>query len=563
MTSQTIRYMAFAFAAADLLIELDGEGRVSFAIGAANIFFDEDEKTLEGRLWRDLVAEDDSPLVEALVEALDVGGRYGPVMIRLRGRRPEVNRRVLFNACRLPQQPDRIACAISQLTASAFSSLKTPEATGPGGLLGKDALSDRTAEIVAASKALDLRLALTFLELPGLTRLKGSLDDQSARSLMQRIGAALRAGSLDGQTAGQFSDEQFGYLHEANKPTHAVVHAIEKLTKDADHQGQGIVPLTRNVEMSAGELSPEGIMRAVKYSIDKLTEGGSDAAIDGGLAATFDALVNATMERIDAFGRMVKHDDFKIVYQPIVALSDKSLHHFEVLSRFEAETSPYEAIRFAEETGLVEDFDIAVLMKVCAMLEAAETDPRLVVAVNISGRSLGSDLFAGLVQRELAQHPKLAGRLALEITESAEIKDLSRLDAIVQRIRQRGFEVCLDDFGAGSASFQYLRALKVDWVKIDGLYIRRVLKDSRDRAMIESLVDLCKKLGVRTVAEQIENPDEAAALRHIGVELGQGWLFGKPTDRPTYKPPLGLPAAEASTRPRVRARRGGFRETWG
>src|SRR5882724_8459642 len=297
--------MAFAFAAADLLIELDAAGRVVFAIGAANIFFDEDEKTLEGRLWRDLVAEEDAPLVESLVEALDVGGRYGPVMVRLRGRRPEVNRRVLFNACRLPQQPERIACAISQLTASAFSSLKTPEATGPGGLLSKDALGDRTAEIVAASKALDLRLALTFLELPGLTRLKGRLDDQSARSLMRRIGAALRAGSLDGRTAGQFEEEQFGYLHEANKPTKAITHAIEKLTREADHEGQGIVPVSRTMEMSAGELSPEGIMRAVKYSIDRMSEGGSEAAIDGGLAATFDALVNATMERIDAFGRMV------------------------------------------------------------------------------------------------------------------------------------------------------------------------------------------------------------------------------------------------------------------
>jgi EAL domain-containing protein (putative c-di-GMP-specific phosphodiesterase class I) len=233
-----------------------------------------------------------------------------------------------------------------------------------------------------------------------------------------------------------------------------------------------------------------------------------------------------------------------------------------VLSRFEAETSPYEDIRFAEETGLVEDFDIAVLVKVCGMLESGETDRRLTVAVNVSGRSLGSDLFAGLVQRELAQHPGLAGRLALEITESAEIKDLSRLDGIIQRIRQRGFEVCLDDFGAGSASFQYLRALKVDWVKIDGLYVRRVLKDNRDRAMIESLVELCRKLGVRTVAEQIEMVEEATALRRLGVELGQGWLFGKPTDLPSYRPPLDLPVAEPSP-PRVRARRAGYRESWG
>jgi EAL domain-containing protein (putative c-di-GMP-specific phosphodiesterase class I) len=303
-------------------------------------------------------------------------------------------------------------------------------------------------------------------------------------------------------------------------------------------------------------------MRAVKYSIDRLTEGHGEAVIDGGLAATFDALVNATMERIDAFGRMVKHDDFKLVYQPIVTLADKTLHHFEVLSRFEKETSPYEAIRFAEETGLVEDFDIAVLIKVCGMLEAPETDRSLRVAVNISGRSLGSDLFAGLVERELSQHSKLAGRLALEITESAEVKNLTRLDAIVQRIRQRGFEVCLDDFGAGASSFQYLRALKVDWIKIDGLYVRRLLKDGRERAMVESLVDLCRKLGVRTVAEQIESIEEATALRRIGVELGQGWVFGKPTDLPSYRPPLN-PPAEASSPPRLRARRAGYRETWG
>jgi EAL domain-containing protein (putative c-di-GMP-specific phosphodiesterase class I) len=196
------------------------------------------------------------------------------------------------------------------------------------------------------------------------------------------------------------------------------------------------------------------------------------------------------------------------------------------------------------------------------MLEARETDPSLMVAVNISGRSLGSDLFAGLVERELSQHSKLAGRLALEITESAEVKNLTRLDAIVQRIRQRGFEVCLDDFGAGASSFQYLRALKVDWIKIDGLYVRRLLKDGRERAMVESLVELCGKLGVRTVAEQIESVEEATALRRIGVELGQGWVFGKPTDLPSYRPPANLPAM-SSPPSRLRARRTGYRETWG
>ncbi|MFZ5789112.1 MAG: EAL domain-containing protein [Pseudomonadota bacterium] len=557
MSAQTIRYMAFAFAAADLLIEIDAAGRIAFAIGAAHTFFDRDEKALEGRPWRELIAPEDEPLVGALIESLEIGGRYGPVMIRLMSADAAAPRRVLFNACRLPQQPDRIACAVSQLSASALSLSRPPASDG---LLDKEALGDRTADLVAASKALDLRLALTFLELPGLTRLKGRLDSDAAAALMQRITAALRGGSLDGHTAGALGDERFGYLHEAGRETRAVATAIERLTRDADSEGQGIKPLSRTFDFAAGELGTEGIMRAVKYTIGRLAESGAAGVIDGGLAAAFEELVNATIERIDAFGRMVRQEDFRLVYQPVVSLIGGDLHHFEALSRFEDGASPSEAIRFAEETGLVEEFDLAVLTRVAALLAAGDTDPRLAVAVNVSGRSLQSDLFAGLLQRELAQHAALAGRLAIEITESAEVKDLTRLDAILQRIRGRGFEVCLDDFGAGAASFQYLRALKVDWIKIDGLYVRRLIKGGRERAMVESLVDLCRKLQVRTVAEQIEQGEEAAVLRDIGVDLGQGWHFGKPMDLPVYAPSARTVAGGAGSR--LRARRMGYRETW-
>lgn len=550
--------MAFAFAAADLLIEIDAEGRIAFAIGAAHTFFDEEEKALEGRPWRELIAPEDEPLVGALIESLDIGGRYGPVMIRLKSADAAAPRRVLFNACRLPQQPDRTACALSQLSAGALS-LSRPMASGD--LLDGNAFGDRAADLVAASKALDLRLALTFLELPGLTKLKGRLDRQAAAALMQRITGALRSGSLDGQSVGAMTDERFGFLHESGRETGAVATAIERLTRDADSAGQGIKPLSRTLDFVAGELGAEGIMRAVKYTIGRLTEDGVAGAIEGGLAGAFEELVNATIERIDAFGRMVRQEDFRLVFQPLVSLADGGLHHFEALSRFENGASPSEAIRFAEETGLVEDFDLAVLMRVAALLEAPDAEPRLAVAVNISGRSLQSDLFAGLLQRELAQHVALAGRLAVEVTESAEVKDLVRLDAILQRIRGRGFEVCLDDFGAGAASFQYLRALKVDWIKIDGLYVRRLVKGGRERAMVESLVELCRKLQVRTVAEQIEQADEAAILRDIGVDLGQGWHFGKPTDLPVYAPPGHTVAIGA--RPGPRARRMGYRETWG
>ena len=119
-----------------------------------------------------------------------------------------------------------------------------------------------------------------------------------------------------------------------------------------------------------------------------------------------------------------------------------------------------------------------------------------------------------------------------EITESSEIKDLDKVDGFIQQLRKKGYPVCLDDFGAGAASFQYLHKLQVDGVKIDGAYVRNVLTSTRDATMVKNMTQMCHEMGVYVVAEMIENEDQKDFLRAIGVDKGQGWLFGKAEDKP-------------------------------
>src|SRR3546814_11126418 len=97
-----------------------------------------------------------------------------------------------------------------------------------------------------------------------------------------------------------------------------------------------------------------------------------------------------------------------------------------------------------------------------------------------------------------------------------------------------GFSMCLDDFGAGAASFQYLRALDVDYVKIDGTYTRRLLSSERDSLLLRKLCDLCADLKIETIAEMVELEDQVAKPRSLGVKMGHGYLLGRPPPKPVF-----------------------------
>jgi EAL domain-containing protein (putative c-di-GMP-specific phosphodiesterase class I) len=259
-----------------------------------------------------------------------------------------------------------------------------------------------------------------------------------------------------------------------------------------------------------------------------------------------------TVSQAGAFGALVKARAFKLVYQPVVALADGRVHHYESLIRFDGDASPFSMIRMAEELDIIEDLDCAVAEETAKRLRA-DRSGRLSLAFNASGRSIVSPDFVQLLQR-LTQPGDLVDRLILEITESAAIDDLELASRHIEALQGMGLQVCLDDFGAGASSFAYLRQLPVDVVKIDGSYVRELTSSGRDDTMIRHLVNLCHELEVSTVAEMVETQAVEDVLRRSGVDYAQGWLYGQPGSEP--QTPARMPGPSA-------ARRRGAVDQWG
>jgi EAL domain-containing protein (putative c-di-GMP-specific phosphodiesterase class I) len=137
-----------------------------------------------------------------------------------------------------------------------------------------------------------------------------------------------------------------------------------------------------------------------------------------------------------------------------------------------------------------------------------------------------------------------------ELTESNAVEDMEAASVILKWLRRTGFAVCLDDFGAGAAAYSYLRNFDVDYVKIDGPFLKAAKENPRQRALIRSIAGLCKELNSHVIAEMIEDEEMAQMCAGLGITYGQGFLFGKP--KPQFDAPREV----------MNGRRKGFTESW-
>ena len=170
---------------------------------------------------------------------------------------------------------------------------------------------------------------------------------------------------------------------------------------------------------------------------------------------------------------------------------------------------------------------IAVAAKAVAAIQA-DLKGKSVIAFNVSGATINDPSSFGMLAGYLARQRGLASRLMVEITETAEIENLSTANSAVQTLREMGYRVGLDDFGAGAASLQYLHGIKVDFVKFDGAMIQKIGASERDDALLAGLAKLCAEMGVTTIAEWIEDDAMARKALALGFQHGQGRYLGAP-----------------------------------
>src|SRR4051794_8399064 len=543
LAAERERYAAFAFAVADLLVETDASGSVRFAAGAVRAFAGREAEALLGGPVTDLVGAADRPLIERMVAGAAAGGRAGPALVAS----PDGRLAARVSAIGLgPKDPVRMT--FSGL-GPADAGTRRDAATG---LLERGSFAALAERRLVEARG-GAPAELTLLRLDGLAEADRAATRPGA--LLGRVAALARLASAGGEAAGLLSPERLAVLHA---PGEAAARLESDIQAELRAAGAGSVRTARStLPLHEAVLTRDDASQALLFALHsfaaEIGAGQPLRSLDEALALRLES----TVRQMGEVRQTIARTAFTLAFQPIVRLADRSVQHYEALARFADGRAPAELIPFAENVGLITDLDLAVArMALAHLAELRSAGQSPSIAVNLSARSLESDSFVEALRRLCGGAGRLGRQLMVEITETAGLRDLERANRIVQQLRGDGQKVCLDDFGAGAAAFHYLRALTVDYVKLDGQYTRRLLTNERDASILRTMADLCRKLGVSTVAEMVETEEEAAELARLGADLGQGWLFGRPLPTASVTGPPRPPPV-----PRL-AKRQGVREEW-
>lgn len=520
------RHVAFAFAAADLLIEVQVDGRITAASGAARAILGLDPRQLVDRPVETLVAAADQAVARRLLRHIQQVGRIDPTALRL-ARVDGSLSQVLFGGCRLPNLAGSVFLSVTLLT-SVLASMQQ-ERDDATGLLTREALEQMAQQ--AAGDAGGLPRHLKLVKLDGLSGAVRELAPDRSALLLGEIGAALRAASLGGDTAGRLGDDAFGIVTNfGDDPRRdaALAADLEAVLRGAGVARGRVASRVARIDLALGGLSEGDAGRALNYAINKFVSRiGAEFRI-ASLQEGLDAVLGETVARYTETQRMIAAREFTLVFQPVVELASRAVHHYEVLSRFPGKSSTSETISFTENVGLAAELDLAVCRRA---IEALDRNPTARLAVNLSGRSIQTEAFRTALGELVRPLSKLRHRLLFELTETAAVEDnLEEASNFLRWLRKVEHPICLDDFGAGAVAYSYLRRFDVDYVKIDGPFLKAAADQPRERALIHSICVLCGEIGCKIIGEMIENDRIAALAASLSIDLGQGWLFGKPVD---------------------------------
>lgn len=231
--------------------------------------------------------------------------------------------------------------------------------------------------------------------------------------------------------------------------------------------------------------------------------------------------------------KAIEEDRFEPWFQPILDLKGGGIHHYEALARIREGNGnilmPSAFIETAERFGLIGTIDRIIIQKVMKReAEANRNGLSCSFGVNLSGKDMGDEELLFFLKAKILETKANPDHLIFEVTETAAVSSLDRAVKFIKALKDMGCHFSLDDFGVGFTSFVYLREMGVDYIKIDGFFIRKLNENPHDQLFVRAMTDVAKGMGIKTIAEFVENTETIRLLREFDVDYAQGYAIGKP-----------------------------------
>ncbi len=236
----------------------------------------------------------------------------------------------------------------------------------------------------------------------------------------------------------------------------------------------------------------------------------------------------------------IDNDAFSLRYQPIVQISSGETTHHEVLLRMKSDNGelimPDAFLPAAVRFGLMAEIDTWVIKNsIKALAELRGGIPDLRFAINLSSNAFEAEHLAAFVDANLTKYDVPAHCVIFEITESLAMRHLSYVEQQIAVLRELGCQVALDDFGTGYSSFSYIQQLSVDYIKIDGSFIKDLVNKRVDQKMVQLIGEIGREAGMKTIAEYVQSSEALSLLGKLGIDYAQGYYIGRPTKVPVIK----------------------------
>jgi diguanylate cyclase (GGDEF)-like protein len=415
------------------------------------------------------------------------------------------------------------------------------------GLPNRALIMDRVEQLLARNRRHGTIGAALFVDLDNFKDVNDTLGHEAGDRLLLAVAARFESTLRGADTIGRLGGDEFVVLIDGASldaaPELVAERLIDVMRQPFDLDGAKM-PLLVNasVGIALGDrANPGDLLRDADVALYQAKEAGKNRY------AVFHPEMQTDISRrteLEFDLRVAPEgDQFRLVYQPIYNLDDLTLVGVEALLRWQHPTrglmQPDDFIPILEQTGQIREVGHWVLVQACTQMAAwhgrGET---LDISVNVSGRQLDDDAIVDHVRHALEVSQLDPTSLIIEVTETTLMRHVAETAGRMRAIKALGVKIAVDDFGSGYSSLAYLQQFPVDCLKIDRMFTNAITTSPESKALIGTLVQLGRDLGLRTLAEGVETTGEIDSLRDEHVDEAQGFLLARPLDAETFEAQL-------------------------
>jgi diguanylate cyclase (GGDEF)-like protein/PAS domain S-box-containing protein len=397
-------------------------------------------------------------------------------------------------------------------------------------------LLDRLRQGLIETARQDRGVAAVCLDLRDFKNVNDTLGHEIGNRLLQAVAERLQTCVRPGDTVARLGGDKFGLMLADVSHHEDVTRVMQKIREDfaqplcVDDQELHL-SMTFGISLYPSDgTDAESLLKNADIAMYRARERGDDCQY---YSADMTASAAERLALENDLRRALERHELLLHYQPQVSLASGAITGIEALIRWRhpmhGMISPAKFIPLAEQTGLILAIGEWVLRQACVQARAWQTAGwPLRVAVNLSARQFRQPGLDTLIRAVLEETGLDPGRLDIELTESIIVHDPAAVSAILTGLEKLGVRTSIDDFGTGYSSLSYLKRFSIDVLKIDQVFVRDIVTDPDDAAIVQAIITMAHALGIQTIAEGVETREQLAFLRKNGCDAMQGYYFSRP-----------------------------------